>query len=730
MQLVSDNFKNVTVNAGDDASFYITKGNANVNYTDDGVWVDTATALTLTDGTINSSLNNQIITTNNTTLKANAGTITVNYNNDSAETTVTLDEKESVILGGNTISADSGNITVKANDSAITIEGVDDNEQFSIDNQQFTKSALGLIRDGELLTDSGKQTSFNISDLISDTNWIGLLAQKSSDITIKENTAGIFVDNANNPTVIYGQIDSTAKLTKYDGATNTAPNSITVDGTTLAIDKLAFGTIPVKLSNASTTVTCGTDTITGKVDKVILNTMTFTPIEKDTFSFNGTDYVMYSAGLTRNNTADIWANAVSDNTYTNLTTESNWLPMLKLESDNETLNLTSTQKPTSDSDYVIVDNALEKRIAKLTYNDNNYTFKDGNIKTIQLPTGDLTVSTDFESSLEMTGGKLTVTNGSNKIYDGTALKIAATTTTSTLYDGTVNIATASDYAITSGKDTITVTTGTLTATAQNATWKTFDTLQNNGEFSINGTAYQVLGTGNKFTLIQKNSDGDLLYKDFITTLPFDYSNIAQSNFKTYVQLTEDRFLDLTKEIGNGEFIVVQNGSPTARVANLTYDGGFTLTKRDDCSPTAIAGVSLSSKSALRTFSNNIAKSVHTVTVTTTDTGEYNINNVSYYAVKDSTFDTYKDTSILTQGTVTLSASQAYSQVNALNILPVKLLLMLTIRTLSPLLNLMTLTNSPITMPAILKLKSVWLTVLKLNSTKLSKIRLLPLILPI
>lgn len=649
----TNDFQNKTISAGNAATFQSTaSGEFTVNFDGTTASVTGTNALTLTSGTLTLTDTSQTVTAGGNTVKAARGTVTVNYDGSS----VTVDSLDTandlVTVNGTTYTlndATGSGFTITVNDGTTTVSGINNGDIFTIGTNKFTKTSAGFFKvaDGStsyLWTSTDDVKSLDVTRLTGSTDWTAMINATDDDgnLTLSNSTAaGILVDNVSNPTTIYGKLKKSGNaytLTQLS-TSDTLPTTITVGSTVTAIIDSAFNTVPLTLTDA-TSVTVNDHTVGGTVDKFIPTTMMFTPETGDSFTVDDTAYVKYDAGLT--SAGKIWTDATASSYVLPTTSDDVWTAMLTL-TDAELLDLSSATL--SATEYIIVDNTISTRRAKLDYSDGTYAFTkldDDAIDTIKLGDGNATVTTDFAAQITTGDGTYTV----NKLaYTGDDLTIAATEKTSTLYEGTVTI--SKDASVTAN-ETITATDGDgITATAAEGNWTAIGGLNSGDKFTVGTTAYEMIADN---TLIK--SDTQEVFTGAITSGAINYDDL--NNFSAYIELDEDDVLDLTEKISAAEALVVANGDPSTIVAKISYDSssGYTLAETDGEDADKIASVKLGKD--VPTFTTALAD----IIVNTTDETTYTVNSAAFivYDSSELTILTTTNGAVLTDGTVILSSS--------------------------------------------------------------------------
>ncbi|MBE8954410.1 MAG: hypothetical protein SR2Q5_01905 [Quinella sp. 2Q5] len=632
----TDEFQNISVTAGSATFTAPNKEEFTVTATTSAVTVADAKVLKLLSGTLTLTDSKQIVTAGKHSVNQESGTVTVNY--DGTNVTVgSLDEAGDSVTVNNvkyTLS-DGDGISVKISGNKTLVEGITSGDIFTIGEDTFVKTNFGFIKnDSYLWTNTDAETEVDVSRFTgtSTDDWTHIIASPDGVITITATETGILVDQAGEdgtPTTIYGQLTNVKNvytLTQYENNTPTGVKLISVDGLNASIAK-EYAKIPVNATNKAVITTDGTE-------------LTFAPETGDTFTFGGTKYVMTDAGLTHGNY--IWTTAGEDQYVlpTKLDARS-WSKMLVL-TDDGVLNLNSS---TPDSGLnIVVDSGKEERMAQLTYAANDYDFRgegDNTVETIQMPAGTMTVTTNFDTTINTGEGTYTV-NDAN--YVGKNLSISATSSGSTLFDGTVTISADSVTA----NETISVENGSITATAKEGEWTRLGSLSTGDKFKIGDTTYAV-GTGGTLAILDASGNYERIYTSYITGSAIDYAALTdENNYSTIVELTADGVLNLDFDYAGA--IVTAKGDPTTRVADVTFSGSsYTLTKRTDGDTSVLKSVNLGS--------NSLTTDIDT-TVNTTGAGEFDINGNNFTARGDLTFVTPKNNAYLTAGSVTVSSGDS------------------------------------------------------------------------
>ena len=664
---LSGDFINVPLHAATN-QFKATKADDGfrVNFDGSTLNLDGNAIVDLSSGNLILDESDQTITGGNHSVGSASESVNVSY--DGA--TLTVDDfataGESLALNSHNYSIVGGDgITLKASDASTIIDGITTGDRFKIDAETFIYTDAGF---GKTEANSDKlayllkavnptDNAMTLADLQStDENlWLGIYLAESGNVTISNDipTSVVFVDDLEQPAINYGQAvrDSNGSFAvgKYTGSEAALssvsdvrnPESILVESGITATIEAAYSQIPVKTNDATSLTFYDSDetahTLSGTVDKFVPSTMTFTPVKDDSFALDGADYWQAGAGLTRDDSY-IWTTAgVSDYVLPGST----WSNLVKLSAGGE-LTLTDA----SDGDNVVVDNASSERYATLTKSGSSYDVNSTDGKTIDsivLEDGDATVTTDFATTISTGEGTYNI-NGNS--YTGDALTIDATASSSTLYKGTVSI---EGSAVTATNDnSIEVSSGTLTATAEAGKWTTLGELTAGDTFTIAGTKYQVQGTD---TLVKLSSSGGIgaLYVGKISGGTLSYDAITGDNYSAIIGLNSDNNLDLTSDVGLSSAIVVGqvNGEidATNRIAKLSYaDNSYTLSDAenlDDLNAVLLKDV--------KEYNSSLA-----TTVKTSGTGTFTINGKEFAAQSDLTVVTEDSGARLTAGEVTLA----------------------------------------------------------------------------
>ena len=622
----------------------------------------------LTSGNLVLDESDQTITAGNHSVGSASETVNVSY--DGA--TLTVDDfataGESLALNNHNYSIVGGDgITLNASNSSTIIDGITTGDRFKIDEETFIYTNAGF---GKTEANSDKlayllkavnptDNKMTLADLqsVDESLWLGIYLAESGNVTISNDipTSVVFVDDLEQPAINYGQAvrntngayvvgkytGSEAALSSVSDVRN--PVSINVQSGVTATIEAAYSSIPVKINSATSLTFYDSDntahTLSGMVDKFVPSTMTFTPVKDDSFALDGADYWQSGAGLTRDDSY-IWTTAgVSDYVLPGST----WSHLVKLSTSGE-LTLTDA----SNGDNVIVDNASSERYATLTKSGSSYDLNSTDGKTIDsivAADGNATVTTDFATTISTGAGTYKI-NGNS--YTGNALTIEATASSSTLYKGTVSI---EGGAVTATNDnSIEVSSGTMTATAEAGKWTTLGELTAGDTFTIAGTKYQVQGS-NSDTLVKLNSSGAVgsLYVGKISGGTLSYEQITGDNYSAIIALNSDNDLDLTSELGISSAIVVGqvNGEldATNRIAKLSYtDNSYTLSDAEN-----LADLNTVLLKDVKSYNSDL-----TTTVKTSGTGTFTINGKEFAAQSDLTVLTENSGARLTAGEVTLA----------------------------------------------------------------------------
>lgn len=639
-------FANTSIKAGTVATFKSTDDSKDftVKYGSTTASVTGSTALTLENGTLTLSETTQTVTANGQTVKPTAGSVTLTYDG----TTVTTDI--STLNAGATVNSETYTLTkgdgikVVISGNKTTIGEISVGDQFTINDgtttYTFDKTDLGFVRTNTNGTYSiwsntkEKEGEVTVDRLIGDgaNDWNTVIACTNGELTINDSSvAGVLVDDPTNPTIIYGEL--TSKNSAYtltqnlaDGA-NTPLTLITVNGVTANIAD-EFNAVPIRAYNSATVKNS--------------NYLLFQPTKGDAFTFNKLNYVMQGAGLTyvTNKANYIWSTE-TDTTFT--LPADNWLKYFSTGSDLK-IDLSKAKPDTGEN--IITNSDVSKRLATMYYSDGSYEFtstNSDNIASIQLGNGTLTATTGFETKIIT--GKGTYTVNDKEYVCSAALTIDATAETSTLYTGTVTI--DENKAVTVDDEELTVTSGSITATASEGAWANIASLSDGDTFTLDGNTYKMFGT-KTLAMLDENGNLSQIYKSAITSGKITYSALTtETNFVDIVQLDENGLLNLTNELESA--VVVAHGDPSVKIADLSYTnaGVYSIKKRSDGDLTSFKGAAINK--SVPDVSTDIETNVYT-----TDAVTFGVNGKEFVAQNELTIATVSKNAYLTNGSVTLA----------------------------------------------------------------------------
>ncbi|MBR2773709.1 MAG: hypothetical protein IKD73_01835, partial [Selenomonadaceae bacterium] len=674
-----------TIKAGE-TEFMATKAPTTgftVNYSNDEVSIDDATAISLLSGGLTLTDSNQTVTSNGNTIQVDSGDgVSVDYDSETVTIANIATENESVTINGYTYKLLSGDgFTIEITDDGTdntktTLKGLNNGDKFTItdsnnDYYTFTYTDAGLTKSQAnkstssyiLTTLTPKNNQLTLGALWEDTDWLGFAEAPNGAITI-DNTlskgTSILVDSIDAPTKNYGKItysdDNGYTLSDYEDA----PASITVKSTTATISS-EFSKISLTATSANkiNLTTLGDDTysITGTVSSVDIENKTFTPVVGDSFTVNDTAYLMTNAGLTKTDSNEIWTTADVTSYILPTETDGTWSNIVELTSKG-VLDFSSVTVEAGNN--VIVTNDLSARRATITATDSLYdlsaTDTDNRIATIKLTSTTPAITTDFATTVQTDGGTYTVNGKAYTTTDG--LTIYVTSTSSTLNTGTVTLTKdAAAVTATTSQTAIFVTDDdvTITATATNGVWTSLGNLDAGDTFTIGDTTYKVFGTT---TLAKLDSSGeiDTLYNGTITNATLNYNKVVDDdNYDSIISLNASSQLDLTKTytIATTAVVVGVDTSgdidPTNRIAQLAYNDdqtGYVLSSVDGGNINNLAAVLLNS--AYKIFSTTLD-----TTVTTVGIESFTVNDKNFNAQNALTIETESGNAYLTNGKVKL-----------------------------------------------------------------------------
>ncbi len=187
---------------------------------------------------------NATITVNGASYTAAEGALTIDATEDASTlfngTVALADGEEVTATNGDAITA-AAEITVTVTEGeGTTVGGLDEGESFTYSDTAYTMTAIGLIKEGALLTGAEVEDgSIAVENLGEDENWTAIIATENDNLMINDSVladdveSALVVDSLTSPTVIYGTLARTEDgyALSNEGATaEDHAGTITVDG--------------------------------------------------------------------------------------------------------------------------------------------------------------------------------------------------------------------------------------------------------------------------------------------------------------------------------------------------------------------------------------------------------------------------------------------------------------------------------------------------------------------
>ena len=357
----------------------------------------------------------------------------------------------------------------------------------------------------------------------------------------------------------------------------------------------------------------------------------------ETFTVGETGYKMTSAGLL-DTTNKRLATDVTEKYYLGNAT---FAPIIA--ADGSTLHLEN--QTTSAAVYDDLSNptthmaTLEVKSGKLTLTEEN-----GGIDTIELGEGK-TFETDITATVNASG--TTTVNG--KKYVGTGdltIDTVGDVTNSTLQKGTITLTSGTSARATSDDTDLTVTSGTISATASAGKFTKIEELDAGDTFTFNGKTY----TQSEVGLINDATISEELAGETLDTAKLSNSAIKWSNFIA----PRGGVLDVSNETVD-KLVLNDTTTPTKKLADLIVSDELTSLKGTS-NATDIDSVTVAEGSTLN---------VDFATKVNAPSGTVTVNSQKYNAAAEIKIDSDGTTSTLYTGTVNLDDTN-YPTVTATN----------------------------------------------------------------
>ncbi|MBR4151945.1 MAG: hypothetical protein IKT98_03210 [Selenomonadaceae bacterium] len=718
---VQDKYLEIPITTGD-TEFLVTEvvnsGSASsgfiVNYSNTNLSVTDATALTLIKGDWKLTDANQALSANSQTIQVGgtSSTISVSYDGEDVVNVSGIDKAgELVKINNKEYKLNEGDgISVNIKGGVLTVNGISDDDNFSIADDTFIKKAAGFVKTNSKnnslwIANSDVTAGISVAELSNTANWSTITTADSGNIVIDSNsTTAILVDSITNLSKIYGslKVNGGRKLSDKNSnvTADTMPNLITVKDVTAGISS-AFAKVPISAAGASFAVTALTSgneftvdaetnknaAIIGNVAEVNLTSGTLANLTKATtvkadkhtvaaqdnsiinvgfndstvtvdeldngesFKLNNTAYVYKTIGIIKDGKT-LFVNDTLNGSVTNAILDSaDFKTMFK--SDGTTLTL---QSKTSGIFVDSADNSVTTIYAEQNYDPTSkvYTFAQSKIDQYTIDAATLTsggiINAPFESKVTTSATGTFTINGKN--YNAVSeLTVDTNATSSSLNKGTVAIAVNGSIDITSFDDAINVSVGSgngLEVTAKDGTY-TLKGLDKNDVFKIGNYTYTMKSDA---FISRTDAEGkEELCTYAITEGAIDQSIIENTDYwGSFIRLERDGTLNLTGTVNDG---TVFSYDYTAIYAELTVKNGntFTLNKLKDADTSGISKISLAA--ANTTLTTDFAATVKT----TSGSSTYTVNDNSYVA-KDSPLEiaATEKSSTITKGVITLSNS--------------------------------------------------------------------------
>ena len=299
----SADYANIPITA-DDTKFNVktATNDFTVNYTSTNLGVKNATEVELLNGSWTMSDKSQTLFAGEQTLAiGTSSTISVNYGGASIVNISGIDAAgEVVTISGTAYTLNAGDISVEAKDTLQTVNGISNEDNFTIAEDTFIKKSVGFVRtnstESALWTSSDDVTAgVTVEELRNNNdNWTAVATVDNGNIVINQNSdSAILVDSVTDLSKLYGKLtledDGSYTLTKETGTkiTSSRTSSITVDSVTAVIAN-DFVKVPISTAGASFSVTSLTSGSEFTVDAETSKTATYLGNVKEVSLTSGT----------------------------------------------------------------------------------------------------------------------------------------------------------------------------------------------------------------------------------------------------------------------------------------------------------------------------------------------------------------------------------------------------------------------------------------------------------
>ena len=576
----------------------------------------------------------------------------------------------------------SGTISATASAGKFTkIEELDAGDTFTFNGKTYTQSTIGLLTtgDGSTIINTSVESDVTVTNLNNESNWQKILTAPGGELTIDSDSGNVLAADVSDATaaVRYGTLTNN-RLTL--SANDTTPTSVTVaDGVKVTLPEACENsTLTAKgvqfsvVASGDFTLDATADVLTmsGGIEEITLTSgelqaVSGVPITAngnvittsdtitvgidstgvyvgdlnadETFTVGETGYKMTSAGLLDTTNSRL-ATDVTEKYYLGNAT---FAPIIA--ADGSTLNLEN--QTTSAAVYDDLSNptthmaTLEVKSGKLTLTEEN-----GGIDTIELGEGK-TFETDITATVNASG--TTTVNG--KKYVGTGdltIDTVGDVTNSTLQKGTITLSSGNSARATSDNTDLTVTSGTISATASAGKFTKIEELDAGDTFTFNGKTY----TQSEVGLINDATISEELAGETLDTAKLSNSAIKWSNFIA----PRGGVLDVSNETVD-KLVLNDTTTPTKKLADLIVSDELTSLKGTS-NATDIDSVTVAEGSTLN---------VDFATKVNAPSGTVTVNSQKYNAAAEIKIDSDGTTSTLYTGTVNLDDTN-YPTVTATN----------------------------------------------------------------
>ena len=576
----------------------------------------------------------------------------------------------------------SGTISATASAGKFTkIEELDAGDTFTFNGKTYTQSTIGLLTtgDGSTIINTSVESDVTVTNLNNESNWQKILTAPGGELTIDSESGNVLAADVSDATaaVRYGTLTNN-RLTL--SANDTTPTSVTVaDGVKVTLPEACENsTLTAKgvqfsvVASGDFTLDATADVLTmsGGIEEITLTSgelqaVSGVPITAngnvittsdtmtvgidstgvyvgdlnadETFTVGETGYKMTSAGLL-DTTNKRLATDVTEKYYLGNAT---FAPIIA--ADGSTLHLEN--QTTSAAVYDDLSNptthmaTLEVKSGKLTLTEEN-----GGIDTIELGEGK-TFETDITATVNASG--TTTVNG--KKYVGTGdltIDTVGDVTNSTLQKGTITLTSGTSARATSDDTDLTVTSGTISATASAGKFTKIEELDAGDTFTFNGKTY----TQSEVGLINDATISEELAGETLDTAKLSNSAIKWSNFIA----PRGGVLDVSNETVD-KLVLNDTTTPTKKLADLIVSDELTSLKGTS-NATDIDSVTVAEGSTLN---------VDFATKVNAPSGTVTVNSQKYNAAAEIKIDSDGTTSTLYTGTVNLDDTN-YPTVTATN----------------------------------------------------------------